>query len=166
MQLAGGDGKEHNAYVILDKPWKNTCRDSLWSLSRRIIGRKKPKYSETALPQCYFTHHKSHMDCPGIVPTPSRLEATNYSSELCQGLSNDSDEPVGIYLDLVNVECFKMLMISISQTHSLRYTCSVRYLHTRNYRQFQAHTLQFETPTCSLRHTSLETPTCSLRHYM
>jgi hypothetical protein len=37
--------------------------------------RKKPKYSGKKLSQCYFVHHKSHMDWPGIEPGPPRWEA-------------------------------------------------------------------------------------------
>lgn len=33
------------------------------------------KYSLGNLPQCYFVHHKSRMDFPGIEPGPQLLEA-------------------------------------------------------------------------------------------
>jgi hypothetical protein len=39
------------------------------------IDRGKLKKSEENLSQCHFVHYKSHMDWPGLVPGPPRLEA-------------------------------------------------------------------------------------------
>jgi hypothetical protein len=39
------------------------------------IDRGKPNYSGKNLSQCYFVHHKSHIDRPGIEPGPPRMEA-------------------------------------------------------------------------------------------
>jgi hypothetical protein len=35
----------------------------------------KTEYSGKTMSQCYFVHHKSHMDWPGIEPGPPRWEA-------------------------------------------------------------------------------------------
>jgi hypothetical protein len=41
------------------------------------MDRGKPKYSGENLSQCYFAHHKSHMDWPGIEQEPPRRETGN-----------------------------------------------------------------------------------------
>jgi len=42
-----------------------------------IIGRRIPKCSERAVPQCHIVSHKSHMDCPEIDSDSPYSEAGN-----------------------------------------------------------------------------------------
>jgi hypothetical protein len=39
--------------------------------------RETQNYSEKNLSQCYFVHHKSHMDCPGMESKLPHAEAGN-----------------------------------------------------------------------------------------
>jgi len=39
--------------------------------------REKQNYSRQNLSQCYFVHHKSHMDHPGMATKPPQAEAGN-----------------------------------------------------------------------------------------
>jgi hypothetical protein len=45
-----------------------------WSIGGKVIPAGKLKYSKEKLPQYYFVHHKSHMDCLGSEPLSPHSE--------------------------------------------------------------------------------------------
>jgi hypothetical protein len=61
-----------------------------YEVVRNNCNRTKLKYLENDLSQCHFFHHKSHMDCPGIVKLGlcgKRLEFNQWSNDMVVNLS-------------------------------------------------------------------------------